>query len=58
MNRGDSIRFTDRPVPTPWPVLPDGLPARFSYEQARSEELHAQDRSAVYGMFHLYVLTG
>ncbi|WP_222518751.1 single-stranded-DNA-specific exonuclease RecJ [Spiribacter salinus] len=26
MNRGDSIRFTDRPVPTPWPVLPDGLP--------------------------------
>ena len=26
MNRGDNIRFIDRPVPTPWPVLPDGLP--------------------------------
>lgn len=40
------------------PVLPDALRPRFSYERARSEELHAQDRSAVYGMFHLYVLTG
>ncbi len=40
------------------PALPDGLRARFSYERARSEELHARDRSAVYGMFHLYVLTG
>ncbi|MFB6279556.1 MAG: DUF3419 family protein [Salinibacter sp.] len=40
------------------PVLPDGLRARFSYDRARSEELHARDRSAVYGMFHLYVLTG
>jgi len=40
------------------PALPDDLRARFSYERARSEELHARDRSAVYGMFHLYVLTG
>lgn len=39
-------------------TLPDGLRARFSYKRARSEELHAQDRSAVYGMFHLYVFTG
>lgn len=40
------------------PALPDALRARFSYERTRSEELHARDRSAVYGMFHLYVFTG
>ena len=28
--------------------------AKFRYEEARSRELHAQDRSAIYGMFHLY----
>ena len=39
-------------------ALPAALRARFSYERARSERLHARDRSAVYGMFHLYVLTG
>jgi S-adenosylmethionine-diacylglycerol 3-amino-3-carboxypropyl transferase len=40
------------------PALPDALRARFSYERARSEALHTKDRSAVYGMFHLYVFTG
>lgn len=40
------------------PALPEGLRERFSYERLRSEALHQQDRSAVYGMFHLYVLTG
>lgn len=40
------------------PVLPDRLRDRFTYERERSAELHAQDRSAIYGMFHLYVLTG
>jgi S-adenosylmethionine-diacylglycerol 3-amino-3-carboxypropyl transferase len=40
------------------PVLPSSLRARFTYARERSETLHAQDRSAVYGMFHLYVLTG
>ena len=39
------------------PALPDALRSRFTYERARSETLHARDRSAVYGMFHLYVLT-
>jgi S-adenosylmethionine-diacylglycerol 3-amino-3-carboxypropyl transferase len=39
-------------------ALPDRLRARFTYERERSEELHARDRSAIYGMFHLYVLTG
>jgi len=28
--------------------------ARFHYDEQRSRELHAQDRSAIYGMFHLY----
>jgi S-adenosylmethionine-diacylglycerol 3-amino-3-carboxypropyl transferase len=28
--------------------------SRFSYNQERSAELHKQDRSAIYGMFHLY----
>jgi S-adenosylmethionine-diacylglycerol 3-amino-3-carboxypropyl transferase len=40
------------------PALPSALRDRFTYERARSEDLHAQDRSAIYGMFHLYVLTG
>ncbi|MFB6272372.1 MAG: DUF3419 family protein [Salinibacter sp.] len=39
-------------------VLPSALRDRFSYERERAETLHARDRSAVYGMFHLYVLTG
>jgi S-adenosylmethionine-diacylglycerol 3-amino-3-carboxypropyl transferase len=38
------------------PALPDGLRRRFRYEEERSRELHAQDRSAIYGGFHLYVL--
>jgi S-adenosylmethionine-diacylglycerol 3-amino-3-carboxypropyl transferase len=40
------------------PALPTDLRDRFTYERSRSEELHEQDRSAIYGMFHLYVLTG
>jgi S-adenosylmethionine-diacylglycerol 3-amino-3-carboxypropyl transferase len=40
------------------PALPAPLRDRFTYERARSEVLHQQDRSAVYGMVHLYVLTG
>jgi S-adenosylmethionine-diacylglycerol 3-amino-3-carboxypropyl transferase len=28
--------------------------ARFRYREERSRELHTQDRSAIYGMFHLY----
>jgi S-adenosylmethionine-diacylglycerol 3-amino-3-carboxypropyl transferase len=28
--------------------------SRFVYEQERAQELHKQDRSAIYGMFHLY----
>lgn len=38
--------------------LPPELMARFDYQGERSRELHAQDRSAIYGGFHLYVLKG
>lgn len=40
------------------PALPASLRSRFAYERTRSEQLHLKDRSAVYGMFHLYVLSG
>ena len=38
------------------PALPPALHARFIYRKRRSHELHAQDRSAVYGGFHIYQL--
>lgn len=38
-------------------ALPRALRKRFTYHQTQSETLHAQDRSAIYGMFHLYELT-
>ena len=28
--------------------------AKFVYEQEEARRLHLQDRSAIYGMFHLY----
>ena len=31
--------------------------SHFFYDQDRSLELHKQDRSAIYGMFHLYEMT-
>jgi S-adenosylmethionine-diacylglycerol 3-amino-3-carboxypropyl transferase len=40
------------------PALPRDLRARFTYHRDRSEALHARDRSAIYGMFHLYSLGG
>ena len=38
----------------PGRVLPVIL-ANWTYEEARSAELHARDRSAIYGGFHLYI---
>ncbi|MEI6256602.1 MAG: BtaA family protein [Planctomycetota bacterium] len=32
--------------------------ARFVYREERSKELHLLDRSAIYGMFHLYEMVG
>ena len=39
-------------------ALPGTLMARFTYEDALSQRLHAQDRSAIYGGFHVYSLQG
>jgi len=36
--------------------LPSALRQKFVYEEKRSLELFAQDRSAIYGGFHLYVM--
>jgi S-adenosylmethionine-diacylglycerol 3-amino-3-carboxypropyl transferase len=35
-------------------ALGPDLKPRFAYREERSRELHRQDRSAIYGMFHLY----
>ncbi len=36
--------------------LPDDLLSRWRYDQERSRELGREDRSSIYGAFHLYVL--
>ena len=38
-------------------TLPPALRRRFVYEEERSRALHQEDRSAVYGGFHIYRLT-
>lgn len=38
-------------------ALPPRLRARFTYEEAQSRALLEEDRSAIYGGFHLYVLS-
>lgn len=38
-------------------ALSKNLRSRFTYEQALSRELFKQDRAAIYGGFHLYVLS-
>jgi S-adenosylmethionine-diacylglycerol 3-amino-3-carboxypropyl transferase len=38
-------------------ALPPPLRGRFHYDEERSRRLHLQDRSAIYGMFHLYEMT-
>jgi S-adenosylmethionine-diacylglycerol 3-amino-3-carboxypropyl transferase len=37
-------------------ALPPALRRRFVYEEALARELHERDRSAIYGMFHVYSL--
>ena len=32
--------------------------SKFRYDQQRAQELHRQDRSAIYGMFHIYERLG
>jgi S-adenosylmethionine-diacylglycerol 3-amino-3-carboxypropyl transferase len=51
--------FRTAGVDTILPRLPPpSLTEPWIYEQARSRELHARDRSAVYGGFHLYRRAG
>ena len=44
---------TDSPIET---NLPEELHQRFIYEKELSENLFKQDRSSIYGGFHLYVV--
>ncbi len=37
-------------------ALPPGLKVRFDYQEALSNELFQQDRSAIYGGFHVYTM--
>jgi len=39
-------------------ALPGDLRARFTAHEERARQLHLEDRSAIYGMFHLYELAG
>jgi S-adenosylmethionine-diacylglycerol 3-amino-3-carboxypropyl transferase len=38
--------------------VPNAVLEQWNYEVARSAEIHAKDRSAIYGGFHLYVKAG
>jgi S-adenosylmethionine-diacylglycerol 3-amino-3-carboxypropyl transferase len=38
--------------------VPEGLLSRWTYETERSREFGRQDRSSIYGAFHLYTLKG
>jgi S-adenosylmethionine-diacylglycerol 3-amino-3-carboxypropyl transferase len=38
--------------------VPDAVLNRWTYEEAASKEWTTQDRSAIYGGFHLYILKG
>ncbi|WP_028566855.1 DUF3419 family protein [Salisaeta longa] len=57
---GAGARVIFRTAGTRSPVeaaLPTALRSRFTYHRMASERLHAHDRSAIYGMFHLYECT-
>ncbi len=54
--RGARVVFRTAAAPTLLPGrIPDELLRNWRYEAERSAELHARDRSAIYGGFHLYV---
>ena len=54
--RGARVIFRTAAAPSPLPgrVSPELLD-RWTYEQGRSAELAARDRSSIYGGFHLLV---
>ena len=52
---GAKVVFRTAAEASPLPdLLPPGLLTPWRYAAARSAELHARDRSAIYGGFHLY----
>lgn len=52
---GARVIFRTAAAPSPLPgKLPTGLLGSWSHEEKRSQALHARDRSAIYGGFHLY----
>ncbi len=52
---GARVIFRTAGEPSPLPAMLDpGLLSPWRREEQRSRELHAQDRSAIYGGFHLY----
>lgn len=54
---GARVIFRTAAVPSPLPGrVAEEVLARWEYREAESLELHARDRSAIYGGFHLYVL--
>jgi S-adenosylmethionine-diacylglycerol 3-amino-3-carboxypropyl transferase len=38
--------------------VPEVILARWAYDEARSRDLNARDRSSIYGGFHLYTRNG
>jgi S-adenosylmethionine-diacylglycerol 3-amino-3-carboxypropyl transferase len=56
---GDGTRIIFRTAGAESPIetaLPENLRAKFYYEKDVSQELFKQDRAAIYGGFHLYLL--
>ena len=49
----DRTAAANSPVET---ALPPTLKAKFDYKEALSKALLMEDRSAIYGGFHLYVM--
>lgn len=55
--RGARVIFRTAAIETPLPSrIPAEVLAPWAYQEALSKELHARDRSAIYGGFHLYRL--
>jgi S-adenosylmethionine-diacylglycerol 3-amino-3-carboxypropyl transferase len=56
-NPGARVIFRTAAVPTILPGRVDpAILDRWEYLEAQSAQLHAQDRSSIYGGFHIYAL--
>lgn len=57
--RGSRIIFRTASAESPIEAaLPDDLMNKFYYDRELSQTLHVEDRSAIYGGFHVYVMNG